>query len=391
MSGARHTDDDLPEQRASRRRHFGLDRGLLWLIWFTLAVGVACYVHVYDGTMRGFLNSFAILFGSVALVVVVMNRLEALREARAAMSAHPEEVRAHRAARERPSVAPKLRLLRWLVLIGTPTFVAGLAFACEAVVDETHERAYMKITFILAVLSMICGAAMLSTINRRIQVDSDRWRAARRNERHPELVAAERRAALPGTPLTLDEESHDVVRRKNFEGSRLRRRPPERARIHATLEWTLVVFLAVGLPSAIYLLGPAQGLFSFVAIAFVLMAITNRVDTWASEKIWTPGNPEAEQRRLQRIENGSGWWASEPPRLLRNMRRIFLTLVVTGFFVCLVWPYLRGWAPDEKYPYAAVYVGGFVFGLALLATAERHQIRLEREWLKQRRAERSVG
>lgn len=155
------------------------------------------------------------------------------------------------------------------------------------------------------------------------------------------------------------------------------------------VEWFLIAFLVLGMPTLIHLLGPPQGLFSFVAIGFTLLAITNRVDTWASEKVWTPGNAQAEARKRERLENGGRWWAAEPPKLLRYVRGIYLVFVVAGFCYCLVWPFLRGQSPEERYPYAALYVAGFLIGLAILASFERHQRRLERHWLLERKEQRA--
>lgn len=294
-----------------------------------------------------------------------------------------------REPREKAYVAPRLiwtGRLAWLV---APTGIALVVLCLRSgVVEHDGNRVY-NLGLVGVVGSIFAGVFAIKLCNRRIESARDAWRHARRAERHPELVEQEGRITAPHPVAAAADASAGLVQRTTFDGTRLRRRPEGRARIHSLLEWFFIAFLVLGMPTLIHFLGPPQGLFSFVAIGFTLLAITNRVDTWASEKVWTPGNAQAEARKRERIENGGRWWAAEPPKLLRYVRGIYLVFVVAGFFYCLVWPFLRGQSPEERYPYAAVYVAGFLIGLAVLASFERHQRRLERHWLLERQEQRA--
>jgi len=362
---------------------------LNWVAGYVFIAGAACMLLIYDGSTRSFLNAFAAFVGGAFALAMIISGVEAWLRARKERPEDWEAARARRDERARAEIDSSLILQRRLAYLVSPVGIAIVVLLTKGPISRSKDFLWHNIALTGVVFSIFVGVFVVKRCNRRIMQAEDDWRAARRVERHPELAEPRRIVA----PIRAPKESRpasDRIKRTTADGSRLRRRPPGRARVHSIVEWFLLAFVVFGFPTMIYLLGPANGMFSFVAIGFTLLAITNRVDTWASEKLWTPGNAQAEDRKRQRIESGARWWAAEPPKLLRYARWVYLVLVVAGFLYCLVWPFLQGWAPEDKYPYAAVYVVGFMLGLSLLATFERHQQRLEREWLRRRDEERAL-
>jgi hypothetical protein len=363
------------------------------LLLYALIGGIACKHAFYDGTARGILNMVGVFIAGGFALAFAINRLESKVRERKARPASWEAHQEHRSEREAPPVSPVLVWGRRAVFVAVPLFPVAVYWLTMALDHPRHgQRGDLpfKLAFAATIFGLIGGAFALADFDRRIARSGDTWRAARRARRHPER-ATPRRVAVPSTTPRGTSAEGRRIHRATADGSAIRRRPPGRARVHSMLEWFLVAYLILGLPSVLMAFPGPSGFVAFITIGFTLLAITNRVDTWASEPIWTPGNAHAEERRQQRIETGGNWWAIDPPRYLRVLRGTYLSFVILGFLICLVWPFLNSWTPEEKYPYAAVYLGGFLGGLALLGYAERHQRARESEWLEQRKSDRQAA
>jgi len=376
-------------ERKPRRRLKASER---WMLLYALVGGIACKHIYYDGTARGILNMVGVWLAGGFAMAFALSRLESRVRERRARPASWEAHQLHRAGRRRPEVDPALVWCRRLVFVLVPlvpiTVTVWFPIA-ERDGGSSDDVAVMS-GFISFVLAIVLGAFAVADIDRRIAQSKDAWRLARRTQRHPELTAP-REVALRPRVVVDPAADHNRIRRRTADGSPLRRRPRNRARLHSALEWTLVVYLVIGLPLINMIFDGPGSFAAFVAIGFALFFLTLRADAWASEAIWTPGNPNAEERKRARIEHGGNWWSVEPPRSLRIVRACFLLFAVVGFFVCLIWPYLNSWSPSEKYPYVAVYLGGFLAGLAWLGYAERRQCVRENEWLERRKAERHAA
>lgn len=295
------------------------------------------------------------------------------------MHTQPHSDHEARESAELPRALIRGRRRVFLLVSSAPFAVYFLA----RLVEPAHDRGFAIVLTLAAIpLAIIVGAFALASFDSRIAHAADAHRAARRADRHPESVQP--RTIVPPRK----EPSPKRVHRAVVDDSRIRRRPADRARVHSRLESLLIAYLVLGFPilAVLRVTGGAVGVIAYVTFGFILLAITGRVDSWASEPIWTPGNANAQHR--EQFASARRWWSAGPPRFLRVMRGAFIAFVLVGFFACVVWPYLKGWAPDEKYPFAAIYIGGFTTGLGLLGLAERLQRRREEAWLKQRRSER---
>jgi hypothetical protein len=383
---------------AERKR--GISPSERWLLLYALLGGVACKHAFYDGTARGLLNTVGVFVAGAFAMAVILSHLESrVRERRARMTGAEHRSRID-VERSEPPISPLLIWGRRLVFVVVPAvpFVVGWLAHLEQDPHQLSDNFPPRIAFVALVIAGIAGVFAVADFDRRIARAGDAWRAARRTKRHPELVTQRKIVAPPPLQASATTPTHrihgierdDRVHRTTADGSRIRRRPPGRARVHSIFEWALVGYCVLGFPTMLYLFEGPSGLVAFPVIGFILLAVTNRVDTWASEPIWTPGNETAEDRKRHSIERGRAWLAVAPPNGLRIMRGAFLTLTVVGFCVCLIWPFLQGWAPDEKYPWVATYFAGFSIGLVALGIAERRQIRLERRWLDERESERSA-
>jgi hypothetical protein len=368
---SRHAQDHAPS-----RVGYLLLRSLPFI---ALALGIALVVLTPGGDSSR--AQFAITLVGISLfasqiVLFVPSSAERDRRRRRPTTARPER-------QPLPNRIPAMRAC-YQVLI---SFVAMLALILPALGSASEAR------FTAAALNFFAFFLLASgilAVKSWLQTTADaRWVDERRAERLSRRPTQTRKHASPRSAPAA--EPLKTRRNKPTTSSRLRRRPPGRARVHSFVEWSLLAFVVLGFPVMIALLGPANGMFSYVAIGFILLAVTNRLDTWSAAPIWTPGNAAAAERKRLGKGVGARWLAARPPRLLRHMRTVYLALVVAGFFGCLVWPFLRGWPPERKYPFAATYVVGFLIGLILLSRAEQRQRAREREWLEQRRLERSGG
>jgi hypothetical protein len=375
--------------RRARHRRPASNAVLNWLAGYSIVAGAACLITIYDGTARSFAIAVGVFALGAILLAMIVSGVRALLRARRSRAESSDD--AHAVEREQPTIPAALI---WGHRLAVPLIPGSIALALVgmnlsiAAHNSKRDELPGKLAYMAVALSIFGLIAVIKWFNRRIERAADDWRAERRLERHPELATA-RRISTPTLPDTSEVDGPPRVTRSTADGSRLRRRPRGRARVHSIVEWVFIVFLVVGMPTLIHFLGAPNGLFSYVAIGFTLLAITNRVDSWAGSKVWTPGNAAAEDRKRERLESGRDWLSAEPPKLLRYARSSYLVFVVAGFCYGLVWPFLRGQEPAERYPLAAAYVAGFQIGLAVLAPFERRQRRLERDWLHRRNAERA--
>jgi len=275
-----------------------------------------------------------------------------------------------------------LLLARRLIIAG---YIAAVvtAFWLRSLGDDP--KFHLKLVGVFSITLFVACLYAVTRIDRKLQRATDEWRRARRLERTPELVAAERAARAPHAPM------REVVTAST--GSHIEHAPRNhplsagRARLKKWLERLFVVHLLLGLPFLAWLVGGAA-IVAYPALVFIALVVSEFLVPWTNSSEGVPGAAEARRERRERIDRSRGWWSVTPPRTLTYLRLAFVALVVAGFAALLLLPYLQGQTPPERYRSARMFVIGFLIALTVLAFAERKQALREKKWLQARQAQR---
>lgn len=352
-----------PDSDHPVRRRSSLTRADRFLLGYAVLGAAAWTVVFFDGTVAGIVNGL-IAFLSVGLALAYLaNRADDKAHERARFPHEQTDTAAQHADRERP---PVRATHRWSRRAAIALLIVG--FVGMLVHRVALERKQLDPEFFFSALAAGLAVYLIVRLDRSEQAASDAWLAQRQAARSPQQVGVNVITPLHVHPST---------------GERIARRD-SRSRLQVYSERLLIVFAVIGLPLSMLVFGFGGGFVAYTGLIVVWLGALNRMEGWNSGGLQI-SNSAAEQRRTsQRIRATRRPWAAAPPRLLKQMRAVFISLVVIGAIACIVMPFLRGDSAPDRYRSALFFVVGFLVSLVVLGVAEHEQRRREQLWLEER-------